>query len=33
MASANVLELTTENWEQEVVQSDKPVLVDFWGPN
>ncbi len=30
MASANVVELTTENWEREVVQSDKPVLVDFW---
>ncbi len=30
MASANVLELTAENWEKEVVQSDKPVLVDFW---
>jgi thioredoxin 1 len=30
MASANVLELTAENWEQEVVKSDKPVLVDFW---
>ncbi len=30
MASANVVELTAENWEKEVVQSDKPVLVDFW---
>jgi len=30
MASANVVELTSENWEKEVVQSDKPVLVDFW---
>lgn len=30
MASANVLELTTANWEKEVTQSDKPVLVDFW---
>jgi thioredoxin 1 len=30
MASANVIELTTDNWEKEVVQSDKPVLVDFW---
>lgn len=30
MASANVLELTSANWESEVVKSDKPVLVDFW---
>ena len=30
MASANVIELTSDNWEQEVVHSDKPVLVDFW---
>ncbi len=30
MASQNVIELTSENWEQEVVKSDKPVLVDFW---
>src|SRR5215472_933251 len=32
MASTNVVELTTDNWEQEVVNSDKPVLVDFWAP-
>jgi thioredoxin 1 len=32
MASANVIELTAANWEQEVVNSDKPVLVDFWAP-
>ena len=32
MANANVIELTTANWEKEVVQSDKPVLVDFWAP-
>jgi thioredoxin 1 len=30
MASANVVELTKDNWEKEVVQSDLPVLVDFW---
>ena len=30
MASANVIEVTGENWEQEVVKSDRPVLVDFW---
>jgi thioredoxin-like negative regulator of GroEL len=32
MASAHVLELTEANWQQEVIASDKPVLVDFWGP-
>jgi thioredoxin 1 len=32
MASANVMEFTTENWEKEVLQSDRPVLVDFWAP-
>jgi thioredoxin 1 len=32
MASANVVEFTTENWEQEVVNSAIPVLVDFWAP-
>lgn len=28
--SENVLTLTKDNFEKEVVQSDKPVLVDFW---
>ena len=28
--SGLVKELTAANWEQEVVKSDKPVLVDFW---
>lgn len=32
MASEHVVELTADNWEQEVLQSDKPVLVDFWAP-
>ncbi len=32
MAAANVLTLTQENWQTEVVHSDKPVLVDFWAP-
>lgn len=25
-----VIEVTSENFEQEVMQSDKPVLVDMW---
>lgn len=28
--SENVLTLTNDNFEREVLQSDKPVLVDFW---
>lgn len=24
------IELTTNNWEEQVMQSEKPVLVDFW---
>jgi thioredoxin 1 len=30
MASENTVELTDQNWEAEVLNSDKPVLVDFW---
>jgi thioredoxin 1 len=30
MASANVMEFTDSNFENEVLGSDKPVLVDFW---
>ena len=26
----SVLELTLDNFEAEVLQSDKPVLIDFW---
>ena len=26
----NMTQYTDSNWEQEVLQSDKPVLVDFW---
>ena len=27
-----MLELNTQNFEQEVIKSDTPVLVDFWAP-
>jgi thioredoxin 1 len=30
MAGANVKTFTTENWDQDVLGSDKPVLVDYW---
>lgn len=26
------MEFTDQNFEQEVLQSDKPVVVDFWAP-
>ena len=30
MATETVLQLGDDNFDQEVVQSDQPVLVDFW---
>jgi thioredoxin 1 len=30
--SKHVIELTSTNWDKEVVQSGVPVLVDFWAP-
>lgn len=30
MDSSNLHTLTQANWEQEVLQSTRPVLVDFW---
>lgn len=27
-----LIELTTENFSSEVLESDKPVIVDFWAP-
>ena len=32
MASSNVLTVTDANFDAEVLQSDKTVLVDFWAP-
>jgi thioredoxin 1 len=32
MANANLMEFTAGNWEQEVIKSDQPVVVDFWAP-
>jgi hypothetical protein len=29
---AKAVEFTAESWDKEVVHSDQPVLVDFWGP-
>ncbi len=28
----SVLTITRDNFEQEVINSDKPVLIDFWAP-
>ncbi|MFP4052536.1 MAG: thioredoxin [Phycisphaerae bacterium] len=30
MASENVIELTDDNFQQEVLDADTPALVDFW---
>ena len=27
-----IIELTSENFEQEVIKSELPILVDFWAP-
>ena len=29
---SNALEVTTDNFDAEVLQADEPVLVDFWAP-
>jgi thioredoxin 1 len=28
-----MIEINKDNFEQEVIHSDKPVIVDFWGPS
>jgi thioredoxin 1 len=30
MAGANTVTITDDNFDQEVLQAEKPVLVDFW---
>ena len=32
MANNNIVVLTTENFENEVLNNEKPVMVDFWAP-
>jgi thioredoxin 1 len=32
MAGTHVVEFSATNWEEEVVKSEKPVVVDFWAP-
>lgn len=32
MAGENVKTFTVDNWESDVLKSDKIVLVDFWAP-
>lgn len=32
MASENIVTLTSDNFDSEVLKSDLPVMVDFWAP-
>ena len=31
MSSKNVIDVNSETWDAEVIKSEIPVLVDFWG--
>jgi thioredoxin-like negative regulator of GroEL len=32
LMASNIVEVTDNNFEQEVLKSDLPILVDFWAP-
>lgn len=32
MSNKNILTITSENFEEEVLKSSEPVLLDFWAP-
>jgi thioredoxin 1 len=32
MASPNIVNVTSANYDQEILKSEVPVLVDFWAP-
>jgi thioredoxin 1 len=32
MANANVVQVNTQNFDQEVIKSPVPVIIDFWAP-
>ncbi len=29
---SNIIEIDSDNFEQQVIKSDKPVVLDFWAP-
>ena len=32
MSNENTVQVTTENFEEEVLNSSEPVIIDFWAP-
>jgi len=32
MSNENTVQVTTDNFEEEVIKSSQPVLIDFWAP-